>query len=79
MISLQPSKRIDRATGCIHRRKEIVVRVELAGILLKHRGQRWQSARLLPWAAAYDVAAKMFLADQKKAKAAARKARRSAR
>lgn len=50
-----------------HWRKQwLVVRMAQEGIHLKGKGQRWANAYLLPWAAAYDTAVKMRVAEARR-------------
>lgn len=58
-----------------HRRQRLVARFCSEGIYLKGRGQRWTSAYLLPWAAAYDTAVKMRVMEEQAARRARRKKR----
>jgi hypothetical protein len=57
-----------------HRGAWLVARMTAEGIYLKGRGQRWTSAYLLPWAAAFDVAVKIKVQADRDARRARRRA-----
>ena len=66
---------ITRDLNLLHRRQWLVARVSVEGVYIKGKKQRWSSAYLLPWAAAYDAAVKMKVLEEQ----AARRARRRKR
>lgn len=67
---------IVRAVGVLHRGQLLVCRVTAEGVYLKGMGQRWTSSYLVPWAALYDVGAKLKARRDREEKAERRKARR---
>lgn len=54
-------KDLIRNTTFPHNGKEIVVRITKHGVWSKFTGQRWDSAYFAPWAAIYDMSAKLSL------------------
>jgi hypothetical protein len=73
-MAVMLNRKVDRMLGVTHRGLRLVARMCQEGVYLKGQGQRWSSAYLIPWAAAYDVAVKMAVVDARRAKAARRAA-----
>lgn len=76
MTSLQ--KEVTRITQVMHRGGLLVVKMAPEGIYIKRARERWSSAMLVPWTAAYDVGAKLKVRREREEKAARRKERRRA-
>lgn len=69
------TKEVTRITQVLHRGGVLVVKMAPEGIYLKRARERWSSAMLVPWNAAYDVGAKLKARREREEKAARRKAR----
>ncbi len=54
------------------RGRDVVVRITAEGVYLKQTGQRWTSAVLCPWAAAFSVACKIAADHERRARGARR-------
>lgn len=70
------NKDVTRVTQVFHRGRVLVVRMSPEGIYIKGARERWSSAYLVPWTAAFDVGAKLKARRDREEKASKRKAQR---
>lgn len=53
------TKAVTRITDTVSRGRTLVAKMSPEGVYIKGAGERWSSAYLVPWAAAYDLGARL--------------------